>query len=112
MATQSKLEAASRIGGHSHRSRALIALLIMVVALGHKQIQGALHKHVHLERIRLNNRKKVKGLSLEEGLEQLYVPTGDPDGSVTLYVPDHGHLAKAKVTPTPDAVYKLSLIHI
>lgn len=111
MATQSKLEAASRIGGHSHRSRALIALLIMVVALGHKQIQGALHKHVHLERIRLNNRKKVKGLSLEEGLEQLYVPTGDPDGSVTLYVPDHGHLAKAKVTPTPDAVYKRDYDH-
>lgn len=106
MAALSKLESASRVSGRPNRSRALIALLIMTLALGHKQIQGALHKYVHLERMRLHSRKKVEGLSLEEGLEQLYVPTGDQDGAIKLFVPDHGHLRKVRVAPTPASVYK------
>ena len=64
-AVQSKLETVPR------RTRAFVALVVLALAMGHKQIVGLTKKRVHLLKLH-RHRKRLHNVSLDQGLEQLY----------------------------------------
>lgn len=107
MAVQSRLATSSTA---PHRTRGAIALAVLLLALGHKQVMRLLRHRMHLGHIQLG-RKHVDHISMEEGLEQLYYPTNRADGTIKLLVPDHGQLRKAYVTPTDPRTYRDDYAH-
>lgn len=111
MATQSKLRPVP-LSTSYRRSRAVVLLLVMLLALGHKQLTS-LAQHWRLKSRKNAERLSASApkLSMEEGLEQLYYPSGRDDGSITLLVPHNGRLRRSLVKPTPDEVYQQNAPH-
>ena len=103
-AVQSKLETVPR------RTRAFVALVILALAMGHKQIVGLTKKRVHLLKLH-RHRKRLHNVSLDQGLEQLYYPTDRKDGTIDLIVPHRGQLRKASVTPTDPKTFQQDYSH-
>ncbi|WFD03284.1 ATP-binding cassette long-chain fatty acid transporter pxa1 [Malassezia obtusa] len=105
MAAQSKLHQMWQPTLQQRRVRAIGLLLVLVLALGRKQWMAWLQKHLrgrHLALAELSAQKKEKRTAMrtDEGLEKLYIPSNDKDGSVHLLVPFRGAFSKVRVTPT------------
>ncbi|WFC95994.1 ATP-binding cassette long-chain fatty acid transporter pxa1 [Malassezia brasiliensis] len=116
MATQSKLRTVWQPTLQQRRVRGIALLLVLVLALGRKQWVAWVQQRLHGDRLALSKvtsrRKKQHhkheeqhAMGLEEGLEKLYIPTGDKDNSVYLLVPFRGRFSKVLVTPTKQETF-------
>lgn len=88
------------------RTRAVIALVFLVLALGRNQWMRLLASKRTLHALRLSRQHRLPKLSHDEALEQLYYETKRKDGTYNLLVPDHGRYSLRPVTPTNEQVYR------
>ena len=88
------------------RTRAVIALVFLVLALGRNQWMRLLASKRTLHALRLSRQHRLPKLSHDEALEQLYYETKRKDGTYNLLVPDRGRYSLLPVTPTNEQVYR------
>ncbi|WFD44397.1 ATP-binding cassette long-chain fatty acid transporter pxa1 [Malassezia psittaci] len=113
MAAQSKIQTVWQPTLQQRRIRGAALLLVVVLTLGRKQVIAWLRQkfaqrrkaQLHPHQSQLVKDSSGKRISLEDGLEQLYIPTGKDDGSIYLLVPYRGSCSKVLVTPTKQETF-------
>ncbi|WFD29937.1 ATP-binding cassette long-chain fatty acid transporter pxa1 [Malassezia sp. CBS 17886] len=106
MAAQSKLDTVWQPTMLHRRTRAGVLMLVMLLALGRKQLLAFVRRRVARSRGPPGVVADARKMTLDDGLEQLYLPTGDKDGSEVLLVPTHGRLSTVLVHPTSRATFE------
>lgn len=106
MATQSKLSVGD-VPTRFHTSKRSVALLlVLVVVFFRKEITKRLEQR-GLDKALLRQKRPEKApherMTLEQGLEQLYIPMHDGQGTVNLLVPTHRAISQVRVRPTDPA---------
>ena len=109
MAAQSKLEQVWQPTMLHRRTRAIALLLLLVLTLGRKQALQWVQKRTGKLEVVSAKAKHAKNqkskMSIDEGLEKLYIPSGKNDGSVDLLVPFRGRVTEVPVKPTSQKTF-------
>lgn len=106
MAAQSKLDMAMGPGRLHTSKRSVGLLLVIVLAFFRKQFAKTLRAYLPSNQkaalLHAKHRGKKHGMSLEDGLEQLYVPVNDGHDTKLLLVPNRGKISEVRVQPTSE----------
>ncbi|PKI82858.1 ATP-binding cassette long-chain fatty acid transporter pxa1 [Malassezia vespertilionis] len=111
MVAQSKLNQVWQPTSVQRRTRAVVLLLVLVLGLGRKYWARIVQKYLKRGASRpvAHGKAQRRGgkstLTLAQGLEQLYYPTGDADGAIELLVPMRGGVSKVPIHPTSRATF-------